>query len=82
MYFVWAGLWLALSPWTLLWDHNWFLRAVPGLDVIMTNAFVRGAVSGVGLVTIAAGVRELFGVFGAPARSEPPATPAPTQQQP
>ena len=55
---------------------------VPGLDVLMASPFVRGAVSGVGLVTIAAGVRELFGVFAAPAPSEPPAAPARTPQQP
>jgi hypothetical protein len=82
VYFVWAGLWLALSPWTLLWDHNWFGNMVPGLSVVMANPFVRGAVSGVGLVTIAAGVRELFGVFAGPASSEPPAAPARTPQQP
>jgi hypothetical protein len=60
---VWAGLWLCLAPWTALWDHNWFARLVPALGTAMANLFVRGAVTGVGLITIAAGVRELFGVF-------------------
>jgi hypothetical protein len=57
-----------LAPWTALWEHNWFARLLPVLETAMDNAFVRGAVSGIGLVTVAAGVRELFGVFsgGAP----------------
>jgi hypothetical protein len=80
VYFVWAGLWLALSPWTALWDHNWFAGVVPGLDVVMANPYVRGAVSGVGLVTLWAGVRELFGVFSVPDHSEPSSSPVGTPQ--
>jgi hypothetical protein len=65
-------LWLLLAPWTALWDHNLLVRLVPAAGRVMVNPFVRGAVTGVGLITIAAGVGELFGVFAA----HPPTPPA------
>jgi hypothetical protein len=69
---VWSGLWLLLSPWTALWDQNLFARIVPALGVVMANPFVRGAVTGVGVVTIGAGIRELFEVFASRTPPEPP----------
>jgi hypothetical protein len=69
---VWAGLWLLLAPWTALWDQNLFGRLVPALGRVMSNPFVRGAVTGVGLVTIVAGIGELFGTFAARTPREPP----------
>lgn len=70
---MWAGLWLLIAPWTALWDRNYFARLLPMLGALMTSPYARGAVTGVGLVTMAAGVRELFGVFVVPeAPSEPP----------
>jgi hypothetical protein len=60
---VWAGLWLLIAPWTALWDRNYFARVLPLLGTLMSSPYARGAVTGVGLVTMAAGVRELFGVF-------------------
>jgi len=69
---VWSGLWLLLSPWTALWDQNLFGRMMPTLGAMMANPFVRGAVTGVGVVTVVAGIRELFGVFAARTPPEPP----------
>lgn len=69
---MWSGLWLLLAPWTGLWDHNLLTRLSSTVGLIMLNPFVRGAVTGVGMVTIAAGVRELFGLFASP---PPPSTP-------
>jgi hypothetical protein len=69
---VWAGLWLLLSPWTALWDQNLFGRIVPALGIVMASPFVRGGVTGVGVVTIVAGIRELFGVFASRTTPEPP----------
>jgi hypothetical protein len=45
------------------WDHNFFVDAVPVLERWTTNQFVRGAVTGVGLITAAAGVRDMAGAF-------------------
>lgn len=69
---MWSGLWLLLAPWTALWDQNLFARIVPTLGAVMANPFVRGAVTGVGAVTIGAGIRELFGVFGSRTPPEEP----------
>ncbi|MCC7185835.1 MAG: hypothetical protein IT185_06325 [Acidobacteria bacterium] len=51
-----------MAPWTLLWERNYFGDLWPWLDAIMENLYARGAVSGVGLVTTWAGVRDLFAV--------------------
>jgi hypothetical protein len=72
---VWSGLWLLLSPWTALWDQNLFARVIPALGIMMANPFVRGAVTGVGVVTVVAGIRELFGVFASRTPPEPPPDP-------
>jgi hypothetical protein len=41
---------------------------VPLLGLVLTNNFVRGAVSGLGLVNVLAAVGELADMFGARAR--------------
>jgi hypothetical protein len=58
-YLVEAGLLLVIVPWTQFWDHNYFGLVVPALRGIMVNEFVRGAISGIGLITLVAGVRDL-----------------------
>ena len=40
-----------MAPWTALWERNFFADAVPALGVWMANEYVRGAVTGVGVVT-------------------------------
>lgn len=62
-YLIEAGLLLALAPWTALWDHNFFARAVPWLGDLMASGFVRGGVTGIGLITTAAGLRDLAASF-------------------
>ena len=71
-----AGLVLTIAPWTLFWDRNYFAYAIPWVGMWMSNAFVRGAVTGVGLVTSVAGLRDLSGVIlarSAASESIPPA---------
>lgn len=52
-----------MTPWTVSWDRNYFAALWPWLEVAMDNHFVRGAVTGVGLVTGWVGVRELSNAF-------------------
>ena len=52
-----------MAPWTPLWERNYFAALWPWLEVAMDNRFVRGAVSGVGLVTAWAGVKDLSSAF-------------------
>jgi hypothetical protein len=62
-YFLEVGFLLVFVPWSAFWDRNYFASVMPLLGAAMKNAFVRGAVSGLGLVTIVAGFAELFSMF-------------------
>jgi len=62
-YFFEVGFLLVFAPWSGFWERNYFAQVVPALDAITSNFFVRGAVSGLGLVNVAAGMSELFSVF-------------------
>lgn len=65
---------LVCAPWTSLWDRNLFASQIVWLTDLMSHEWMRGAVSGVGLVTVVAGLRDLASVFGARRTplSEPP----------
>jgi hypothetical protein len=58
-YLVFAGLLLVVAPWTTLWQQNYFGARFAILGTWMANEFVHGAVSGVGVITAMAGVRDL-----------------------
>ena len=60
-----AGLLLAVVPWTSFWDRNYFAQWLPWLRLVMTNHFVRGAVSGLGVVNIVVGVGEVVSMGAA-----------------
>lgn len=62
-FFFEAGLLLIVLPWSGFWDRNYFGYAWPVLRPVLTNNFVRGAVSGLGLVNLVAGFVELMPVF-------------------
>lgn len=55
---------LILIPWSTFWDRNYFAEAVPGIRAVLTNNFVRGAVSGLGLVNVLAALAELAEMLG------------------
>jgi hypothetical protein len=46
------GLMLILVPWSDMWDINYFLYQYPALGLIMKNPYLRGAVSGWGLMNV------------------------------
>ena len=77
-YLIEAGLILVFAPWSQWWvDKNYFAHAVPWLGWWMSNSFVRGGVTGVGIVTAFAGVRDLSGVIVARSTAsdaQPPAS--------
>ncbi len=51
---VWTvfGLSLILVPWTNFWDANYFLYQYPSLGFVLRNAYLRGAVSGLGFMNV------------------------------
>jgi hypothetical protein len=51
-----------VAPWSGFWDRNLFLETMPALEHLLMNPFARGAVSGVGAITVLAGLAELAGV--------------------
>ena len=59
------GLLLLVLPWSAFWEHNYFAETWPPLQEMLTNNFVRGAVTGLGLVNLCAGFVELALVFSA-----------------
>ncbi len=44
------GLILILLPWTAFWDNNYFLDRYPILIPVLLNPYLRGAISGLGLM--------------------------------
>ena len=53
------GLFLVFVPWSTLWEANVVLTYSFSLRNLLLNNFVRGAVSGLGLIDIALGLLEL-----------------------
>ncbi len=61
---------LILIPWSTFWDRNYFGEAMPVMREVLTNNFVRGAVSGLGLVNVLAALGELADLFLTRRRSD------------
>jgi hypothetical protein len=53
------GLFLVFVPWSQLWEHNVLLAYSFHLRGFLLNNFLRGAVSGLGVVDLALGFSEL-----------------------
>jgi hypothetical protein len=62
-FFVETGAVLLLAPWSEFWDRNYFAQGIPLIHAFMVNNFVRGAVSGLGIVNMAAAVAEMYAFF-------------------
>ena len=46
------GLALILVPWSEFWEMNYFLYRYPWLAFFVKNSFLRGAISGLGLMNV------------------------------
>ncbi|MDP9171665.1 MAG: hypothetical protein M3N54_13700 [Acidobacteriota bacterium] len=62
------GLFLVVYPWTDWWTNNYFSIAAPGRLLtawreIWNNSYVRGGVSGLGLVNVWIALTEVFRMF-------------------
>lgn len=62
-YFLEVGLLLVLVPWTAFWERNYFAVSSPHFQELLRNNFVRGAVSGVGIVNLLMGFKDLAAVL-------------------
>ncbi len=70
-FFLEVGLLLVVLPWSTFWEHNYFAAIWPWLRPFIGNNFVRGAVSGVGLINLYAAFAELVIVFSRRDRGTP-----------
>ena len=57
------GIVLLVVPWMPYWQENYFIDARPLVEPLLTNDFVKGAISGLGLVNLVAGLFELASLF-------------------
>jgi hypothetical protein len=46
------GVLVAILPWSAFWERNFFLDRYPDLIPILLNPFLRGAITGLGLLDI------------------------------
>jgi len=62
-FFLEVGFVLILVPWSPFWDRNYFAQHLPAVEVLITNDFFRGAVSGLGVLNILMGIGEIASLF-------------------
>ena len=62
-YFIEVGLILVVVPWSGFWERNYFTQALPLVGGILRSPAVRGAVSGIGLINIVAGIADLVSLL-------------------
>lgn len=55
-----VGLFLLIFPWTDYWGGNFFADAVPFWSPYWQNMYVRGAISGLGVVNLYISFLEIF----------------------
>jgi len=75
--FIEVGLLLIVLPWSTFWERNYFVYLWPLLRPVITNHFVRGAITGLGFVNLVAGFAELAPVFAVRGPAEVPIRDAP-----
>ena len=64
-FFLEVGLLLVVVPWSAFWERNYFAALSPAVYALITNDFVRGAITGLGFVNLATAWSDLAEVFGA-----------------
>ena len=74
-FFLEVGFILLVVPWSSYWDRNFFAQSWPPLHAVLTSNYVRGAVSGLGVVNVLAAVGQIAEVFSG--RPSAPASPVP-----
>ena len=72
LYCLEAGVFFTIVPWTRIWTMNPLLHGHLAFGFWADNPYVRGFVSGVGVVHIIIGVKDIF-VMRRNRQEEPPA---------
>jgi hypothetical protein len=53
------GLLLIVVPWSAYWERNYFAQISPLVEAVVTNNYVRGAITGLGAVNVLAALADL-----------------------
>lgn len=59
LYCLEAGLFFAIVPWTRLWTFNPLLQSNMTVSLVAGNPFMRGFISGFGLVHLLIGLKDI-----------------------
>ena len=65
LYCLEAGLFFTLVPWTRVWTLNPWLHNSVTVGMLADNPYIRGFVSGFGVIHLIVGVRELMRIVRA-----------------
>ncbi|HEX7152370.1 MAG TPA: hypothetical protein VF618_12850 [Thermoanaerobaculia bacterium] len=71
LYCIEAGLFFTVVPWTRVWTMNPLLHHFEGLSAFADNPFVRGFVSGFGVIHLLIGINDIVRLTRARRRSSP-----------
>ena len=52
-----------LIPWSAFWERNYFVEGSEALGTVLTSNYMRGAITGLGLVNVWAALAELAELF-------------------
>ena len=63
VYCIEAGVFFTVVPWTRIWVYHPLLHQSLAVAVWVENPFVRGFVSGIGVVHVMVGIRELMRII-------------------
>lgn len=74
LYCIEAGIFLVWAPWTTFWERAFAAWSSPGLTLLMANPWMRGAVTGFGLIHLVWGLHDLYRWLGGSFRRESPPT--------
>jgi hypothetical protein len=58
------GLLLVIIPWSSFWERNYFAALMPGVRELITNNYLRGAISGLGIVNLWVALGDLADLIG------------------
>lgn len=70
-----VGLVLVFVPWTGYWEQNYFAELLPTIAGVVHDPFLRGAVSGLGVLNLYSAFSELGSILSA-RTDDPPTAPA------
>ena len=63
LYCIEAGIFFVVVPWTRFWALNPLLHSTDLIASLADNGFVRGLITGFGLIHLAIGFREIVSLF-------------------